>query len=396
MKARLNTEAWRAGMTSRWLYPSLAIIFVLLSWTSLLDAPAKTQISDSIVEAGVIYGAARGVNAAVSVAQSTQLSIGVASTTPGELLDPVNDMVERFSQMMTYAIASLALQKILMVIIDSNTFDLLLTLALLGYLAATILRMQETVTIGKLVATLIVIRFSLALIVLANALFSAAFLNQNIDQHTQELRHLESELSALEKTLPDNNQSGKHSEEIQRKIEAAKKQVSEYGIRQAQMTSSLEALKSELSSLEAESGCAWWRLFTCKDTATIAKKKAAITALQQKLEQIEIQADATEEKHKELIEQRECLKKHTQGESCSVSEWISNKLKVLNFRGSVSKVTASLDEWFMSIINLLALLILKSILLPLAFWYVLYKAIKRIWREQPGTALVHQMSLENS
>ena len=396
MKARLNTEAWRAGMTSRWLYPSLAIIFVLLSWTSLLDAPAKTQISDSIVEAGVIYGAARGINATVSVAQSTQLSIGVASTTPGQLLDPVNDMVERFSQLMTYAIASLALQKILMVIIESNTFNLLLTFALLAYLAATILRMQETVTAGKLVATLIVIRFSLALIVLANALFSTAFLNQNIDQHTQELRHLESELSALEKKLPNNNQSGKHPEEIQRKIEATQKQVSEYGIWQAQMTSSLEALKSDLSSLEAESGCAWWRLFTCKDTATIAKKKAAITALQQNLEQIGNQADAIKEKHKELIEQRECLKKRTQGESCSVSEWISNKFKVLHFRGSVSKVTASLDEWFMSTIDLLALLILKSILLPLAFWYVLYKAIKRIWREQPGTALVHQMSLENS
>lgn len=65
----------------------------------------------------VTFGIARTINGVISVAQGTEVSVepvGVGvSFAPGEILDPVNDMIERFSWVMLSASASLGLQQLL-------------------------------------------------------------------------------------------------------------------------------------------------------------------------------------------------------------------------------------------------------------------------------------------
>ena len=64
------------------------------------------------------YAVARGLNGAISVAQGTEVAVQPAGIgvnfAPGEILDPINDLVERFSWIMMLAASSLGVQKVLL------------------------------------------------------------------------------------------------------------------------------------------------------------------------------------------------------------------------------------------------------------------------------------------
>ncbi|ASJ71245.1 hypothetical protein IMCC3135_05665 [Granulosicoccus antarcticus IMCC3135] len=64
------------------------------------------------------YALARSLNGVISVAQGTEVAIQPAGIgvnfTPGQILDPVNDLVERFSWIMMLASSSLGIQKVLL------------------------------------------------------------------------------------------------------------------------------------------------------------------------------------------------------------------------------------------------------------------------------------------
>jgi predicted ATP-dependent Lon-type protease len=92
----------------------LIVVLVALSSTRVLDDYVDEYTNESIRNAALTYASARGINALVSVLQSTEVEVGVivsGSMTIGEVLDPLNDMIERFSSVMTWVLASLAAQK---------------------------------------------------------------------------------------------------------------------------------------------------------------------------------------------------------------------------------------------------------------------------------------------
>lgn len=95
-----------------------AITLFLLPSVKLpyLDQKADTYFSESMTEAGVAYGACRVVNAAASVIKETHLELEPAgvgvSLAAGQILDPIDDMTERASNILITSIVSLGVQKI--------------------------------------------------------------------------------------------------------------------------------------------------------------------------------------------------------------------------------------------------------------------------------------------
>ena len=79
-------------------------IVILGSRLAPLDAPAIKQVDAGLKRALISYAAARTLNALISLAQGTEISaqpLGFGVTlTPGQLLDPLNDLVEQFSALM--------------------------------------------------------------------------------------------------------------------------------------------------------------------------------------------------------------------------------------------------------------------------------------------------------
>ena len=103
------------------------LFLVLLSWTGFIDAYSKDYVDDVLVQASVTFAVARTLNAVISLLQSIDLQLLVVGISPGELLDPFNDMVEQFSTLMQFAVGSLILQKVLLVLVADTIFKIALT-----------------------------------------------------------------------------------------------------------------------------------------------------------------------------------------------------------------------------------------------------------------------------
>jgi len=97
--------------------PLLLVAVLVVSWTSPLDKWSTEQVDSGLKRALVTFATARTLNAVISVAQGTDVAfepggVGVKFA-PGELLDPINDLVEKFSTLMLFASISFGIQKIL-------------------------------------------------------------------------------------------------------------------------------------------------------------------------------------------------------------------------------------------------------------------------------------------
>lgn len=80
---------------------------VALAWLGPMDASASTHAQAGLKRALATFAAARALNAAISVAKGTELSVAPAglgvTLTPGQVLDPVDDLVEQFSSLVLAA-----------------------------------------------------------------------------------------------------------------------------------------------------------------------------------------------------------------------------------------------------------------------------------------------------
>lgn len=97
----------------------ILVLLVLLGFVVELDSSALSLHDESFERAMIAFGLAKGLNAVISLIQSTEVSAGIGmgiTVGIGELLDPFNDMVERFSWAMLFATVSLGIQKLLLLL----------------------------------------------------------------------------------------------------------------------------------------------------------------------------------------------------------------------------------------------------------------------------------------
>lgn len=123
----------------RWLLSLTLAILVACCWTGVLERSADARLESTLQRALVTAAIARGLNGVISVAQGTELAIqpvGVGVTlSVGEILDPLNDLVERFSWLTLVAAASLGTQLLLTEIFSEPAINTAFTLTALLCLA---------------------------------------------------------------------------------------------------------------------------------------------------------------------------------------------------------------------------------------------------------------------
>ena len=114
----------------------IVVIFSLsiigLSLIIDIDAKGTQEVDESLENAVKVFAVAKGLNAAISLAQGTELTpAGQITITVGEVLDPINDMVEQFSWIMLASITSLGIQKILLNFVTGDIFTFLVIVSLI-------------------------------------------------------------------------------------------------------------------------------------------------------------------------------------------------------------------------------------------------------------------------
>jgi hypothetical protein len=150
------------------------------------------------------------------VAQGTEIALepgGVGvMLTPGQILDPINDLVERFSSVMLVAASSLGLQIVLLEILSWWV----LTAALIASLLAAALLMWRpalrenrfVALIPKVALALTVIRFSLPVIIICNNFVFETFLETRHDAASNELSTSARQIEQISADIDDDSVPG--------------------------------------------------------------------------------------------------------------------------------------------------------------------------------------------
>ncbi len=193
----------------------LILLLAFFSMTSVLDGVLRYNLlgilegrggeylDNTLIRATASFALARGLNGTISVIQGTDfaVSLGVGGNLAlGEALDPVNDLVERFSLVMLASTVSLGIQKVLMGIGAWLGFRVFLSLALLLIVLGIwvpqtgISKLVQFVGY-KLLIFAIVLRMAVPLAATVGSLISELFLREKyqnattvIDQFQKTLR----------------------------------------------------------------------------------------------------------------------------------------------------------------------------------------------------------------
>jgi len=187
---------------SQWCLLLVVAGLVGLSWLGTLDTISGDYVGASLLDAGIIYGTARGINALVSALQGTELDLWLVTFSVGELLDPVNDMIERFSGVMTIAITSLVIQQLLLVIVSDATFSAVLTLLAVAVITALLVNKTNSYKIFlKVFLVVALLRFSLSLVVIANLWVDQAFLPGSDAAEFRVMQDFEADLHGVDRMI---------------------------------------------------------------------------------------------------------------------------------------------------------------------------------------------------
>ena len=140
----------------------LVILAILLNWSTQLDQAAEAYLANAVTDNLVIYATARTLNGLISVIQSIQVSIGVGASLGvnlGEVLDPLNDLIERFSAFVLFALAGLGLQKLVLVATSSVVMKTVTTLALIIGLMGWLIKNNPRHWLVRLSLLVVLVRF---------------------------------------------------------------------------------------------------------------------------------------------------------------------------------------------------------------------------------------------
>jgi hypothetical protein len=194
---------------------SLVVILIgILSYTATIDLVFKTAyvgefdkkasdyFNEALKRAVATYAITRGINGVISVIQDSELAFspaGVGVTLAvGEILDPINDLIERFSLVMLVSTVSLGIQKILLEMGIWFGFRLMLTFSmfilLLGIWYRNLPRVDLISLAYRLIVLAMVIRFCIPAVAIASNEIYDLFLKKNYIESTQSLEQIKREI----------------------------------------------------------------------------------------------------------------------------------------------------------------------------------------------------------
>ncbi len=198
-----GNTAWK-----KWSFSLLLLLIGALSLTPFVDQRAEADYEKLFQRALITFALARTINGVISVVQGTEVALqpaGVGVTlTPGEILDPVNDLVERFSWIMMGATISLGIQNVLLDVSAWWVIQLLLS----GLSAWLLVRVWypggqhasgvRKVLLVRVLLLLLFLRFAVPVMLIANDLLYQQFLEQRYQQSTEVIALAGKELEQLQ------------------------------------------------------------------------------------------------------------------------------------------------------------------------------------------------------
>ena len=179
---------------------------------NFVDKKATEYVDDGLQRATAAFVLARTFNAIVSVFQESELQLepgGVGvSLALGQALDPINDIVERFSWVMLTSLTSLGIQKFLIEISPFVSIRIMLLLALSSFLLGLWLPINHRSKFKQfgqiILISAIILRFAVPAMAYMNQQVYIAFLEDSQKKSMEALGVSASKFESMQLNRPEN------------------------------------------------------------------------------------------------------------------------------------------------------------------------------------------------
>ena len=372
------------------LFVFVAVVMII-SWITLIDRFAVDYVNDAFVQATIAFGSARAANAIISTMQSITLDIFIAQVSVGEVLSPLHNMIEDFSNVMKAAIVSILLQKLIVEIVSGSAFNALLSVSAVIFAASLFLKkVQYQLITFKVFLTLTALRYLVVFIVLLNGTVAMMFLDDTIDNKNAEVSSIEHDVRSMEKSTPQISPELKQELEVE--ISQLDQRLEQLHARQTELELAITESRQSLVENEAKKAQILENMPTTERYNPLAKNpeldnlKILISGLENIIDQREDELDENKEQQEDIVEARETFEAELRGESTGMLDSISKSVsglgdKISGYRDAFkydnikSIMTDAIDAMMAAIVPFL----LKAILLPLLFLFLLSRIFKVIW-----------------
>ena len=184
------------------IWTVVAVVVAAVALSGFADDTSDDFSDEAFKRALVTFAVARTLNGVISVAQGTEVAVepgGVGvNFTVGQILDPINDLVEQFSSVMLVATSSLGLQNILLNMTGWWGVTAVLVAAALFLLVSSWWpggAKQGTATLAvRLFLIAAFLRFALPILIIGTHVVFSAFLEEEHNAATAVLEATSSEI----------------------------------------------------------------------------------------------------------------------------------------------------------------------------------------------------------
>lgn len=381
-----TVETNKSALFSKHIWSMLIVVLMALSWLTPLDKYSKDYVDESLQQSLVSFAIARSLNAGISMAQSTEVSMVAASVDIGELLDPLNDLVEDFSTVMKWTSISLIIQKVILTLVSDMTFQIALMVVSLALLYDFYNPTKLRSAIRKLFLTVLALRFLVVLVVVLNSAVDELVIKGHLSAKL-------SEVDSVSSTQVEfiNQQA---SEEGEKKA-AAQKQFVELNSEVAKLEYLLNELRADKSQVEAQIEDEEEKLKGFVDkfkdlvngsestnssnesedeiNANIAAKETELSSIESEISSLASQINV----HQDLIDENNDIIEGSLLDG--MTDKFSSMVDSFQTNFDVKVLKEKVESIAEDILYLMSLFVLRTIIFPLIFLYFGYLVFRNIW-----------------
>lgn len=174
-------------------------IMVACSWLHPMESAANQQVDAGLTRALKSFATARALNAVISVVQGTEFGVGVKFA-PGQMLRPLNDLVEQFAHLMLVASIAFGIEKILINIGAHWLISLFLTTAAISWGYFYLRRNSSPAWLTRILVVMLMIRFAMPIVIIGSDLIFQQFMADDYISSQGVVEATTSQISSLDST----------------------------------------------------------------------------------------------------------------------------------------------------------------------------------------------------